>query len=556
MYFVTVSGGSTKVDAKDAAGGSSAEVKKKSVARKGKGKSSKTDDTAVEEDDPLPPGFEFGEKIDSKIPIYDVNRTSSCICHTPIRSCLTSDPGGFSDPMNCFSYFFEELIRFVTLESNKYAISRSFKQEIICESEMTAFLGIIINSMYMKVSDRDMYWSNDRDTRIAAVADLLSRNRFKEVMRSLHFRDNQTMPSDNTDKYFKVRPLFSNLNTNLEVFENGEFISVDESIQPYFGFHGAKQYMKGKPHKFGYKMWCACAPSGIPLHCEPYAGASTEISEYGLGKCGDVVANAITRLGLDPGSQVIADNYFMSPNLLKWATEREIGLTGTLRSNRLGQIPKPVHDGAKGSYSSIIDTEQQIIYTSWQDRKSVLIGSNTYSCEPLQAVMVGKGSRRNTVQKPDLIVKYNASMGGVDLLDFWLSIYGPRIRSRKWYWPIFSWVVGVSLVASWKLWLSHVSSDEKKNNRGGFLHFIRTINHGIRGDVVERRQTRPERLLTDRNSEQRYDMIGHFVDETTSKLVCKNCREEKGIKSRTIYHCIKCKVGLHPGRCFLKYHTH
>ena len=370
--------------------------------------------------------------------------------------------------MNCFHYFFDELVRFTTLESNKYAISRSFKQQIICESEMTSFLGIIINSMYVKVSDRDMYWSNDRDTRIAGIADLLSRNRFKEVMRSLHFRDNQTMPSDNTDKFFKVRPLFSNLNTKLEVFANGQFVSVDESIQPYFGFHGAKQYMKGKPHKFGFKMWCACSPSGIPLHCEPYAGASTEVPDYGLGKCGDVVANAITRLGLDPGTQVIADNWFMSPSLLKWATDREIGLTGTLRGNRLGQIPRPQHDGKSGSYSSIIDKEQQIIYTSWQDRKSVLVCSNAFSCEPLQSVIVGKGSQRKTVLKPELIVQYNSHMGGVDLMDFWLSIYRPRIRSRKWYWPLFSWVVGVSLIASWKLWLSHVGSKDKKNGKGAF----------------------------------------------------------------------------------------
>ena len=114
----------------------------------------------------------------------------------------------------------------------------------------------------------------------------------------------------------------------------------------------------------------------------------------------------------------------------------------------------------------------------------------------------------------------------------------------------------MSLVASWKLWLSHVSSDNRKNSKGGLLRFIRTINHGIRSGVVKREQTRPERLLTEKRSEQRYDMIGHFVTETTSKLVCKNCREEKGVKSRTLYHCVKCKVGLHPGGCFLRYHRH
>ena len=86
----------------------------------------------------------------------------------------------------------------------------------------------------------------------------------------------------------------------------------------------------------------------------------------------------------------------------------------------------------------------------------------------IQSVIVGKGSQRKTVLKPELIVQYNSHMGGVDLMDFWLSIYRPRIRSRKWYWPLFSWVVGVSLIASWKLWLSHVSCKDKKNGKGAF----------------------------------------------------------------------------------------
>ena len=68
---------------------------------------------------------------------------------------------------------------------------------------------------------------------------------------------------------------------------------------------------------------------------------STEIPDYGLCKCGDVVAHAVTRLGVSPGTHIIADNWFMSPSLLKWRTARDVGLTGTLQGNRLGAIPLP-----------------------------------------------------------------------------------------------------------------------------------------------------------------------------------------------------------------------
>ena len=229
----------------------------------------------------------------------------------------------------------------------------------------------MINSMYMKANDRSFYWSRDRETSIAGIRDLMSRNRFDEVIKSLHFRDNREMPADYTDKFYKVRPLFQILNQKLEVFQNSESISVDESMIPYFGFHGAKQYMKGKPHKFGFKVWVASSPNGVPLFCEPYAGASTEMPDNGI----------ITRLGLDAGHKVYADNYFMSPALLQWCTVKHIGLTGTLRKNRLKDVPYPPVEAAEGCYKSVVDREKNIIYTAWQDRKCVLAASNCFSCE-------------------------------------------------------------------------------------------------------------------------------------------------------------------------------
>ena len=51
-------------------------------------------------------GYAACHKITTKIPIYDVNRSSQCLCDHPIRTCFT--PGnfdGFADPMKCFNYY-------------------------------------------------------------------------------------------------------------------------------------------------------------------------------------------------------------------------------------------------------------------------------------------------------------------------------------------------------------------------------------------------------------------------------------------------------------------
>ena len=71
--------------------------------------------------------------------------------------------------------------------------------------------------------------------------------------------------------------------------------------------------MKGKPHKFGFKVWVASSPNGVPLICNPYAGASTEMPDCGMKKSSDIVAHIVTQLGLDAGHKVYADNYFMLP---------------------------------------------------------------------------------------------------------------------------------------------------------------------------------------------------------------------------------------------------
>ena len=59
------------------------------------------------------------------------------------------------------------------------------------------------------------------------------------------------------DRSFKVKPFFEKLNRNFMKF--GVFyrhLAVDEMIVKYFGHHGLKQFLRGKPVSSGYKL-CA-----------------------------------------------------------------------------------------------------------------------------------------------------------------------------------------------------------------------------------------------------------------------------------------------------------
>ncbi|KAI7793052.1 putative piggyBac transposable element-derived protein 3-like [Triplophysa rosa] len=54
--------------------------------------------------------------------------------------------------------------------------------------------------------------------------------------------------------FFKVRPIFQELNTSYKILPFSKWLSVDESMIPYYGRHGYKQFIKGKPIRYSYKV--------------------------------------------------------------------------------------------------------------------------------------------------------------------------------------------------------------------------------------------------------------------------------------------------------------
>lgn len=53
-----------------------------------------------------------------------------------------------------------------------------------------------------------------------------------------------------------------------------EHLYVDESMIPYYGRHYAKQFIRGKPIRFGFKNWAICSSTGYMIAFEIYTGKS------------------------------------------------------------------------------------------------------------------------------------------------------------------------------------------------------------------------------------------------------------------------------------------
>jgi hypothetical protein len=178
---------------------------------------------------------------------------------------------------------------------------------------------------------------------------------------------------------------------------------------------------------------------------------------------------------------------------------------------------------------------------------SVSVASNFQTHLPVDAARRRIGKNVEQVPQPMLISAYNRGMGGVDLFDKLLGSYRPIIRGKKWWWPFFTNVVNISVVAAWRLfgWIH-----DKPGNKVSHLEFRRSIVLCLlrmTGDNVQRRSG----SIADLPIMVRTDGEAHF-NESTTQGRCKVC------STNTRNKCGKCNVRLHfaDGKeCFNIYHA-
>ena len=116
-------------------------------------------------------------------------------------------------------------------------------KKVIC----SRYFGILHLSGYNKMPFRKMYWETRPDANNFLVSQSMSRNRFEKIHQYLHFNDNKNI--DHNHRVYKIRN-----------FRQTYFL--DEAMEPYYGYHSIKQFIRGKPIRYGCKLWCLTSPQG------------------------------------------------------------------------------------------------------------------------------------------------------------------------------------------------------------------------------------------------------------------------------------------------------
>ncbi|XP_049767914.1 piggyBac transposable element-derived protein 3-like [Schistocerca cancellata] len=230
-------------------------------------------------------------------------------------------------------------------------------------------------------------------------------------------------------------------------------------MEPYSGHHFMKQFIRGKPIRYGFKWWWSATSTGYLIKFEPYVGASQRDPQKTLGQ--SVVEKLC--VGYIPlNSRLYIDNYFNSLLLLESFSSHGIKCIGTLRNDRLEKAPMPDIKWNRGS------------------RKKV------------------------SISQPSLVQEYIRHMGGVDLFDNLQSLYHIRKRSKKGYWRLIRLCLTGAVVNVWILYRRIVLSVLTSSN------------------IEKPRAVRP-RFLSQVQEDIRFDNTGHMIDEQSTQRRCGQC---------------------------------
>lgn len=261
---------------------------------------------------------------------------------------------------------------------------------------------------------------------------------------------------------------------------------------------------------------------------------------------------------LDKGYCVTLDNFYTSPELAELLLSHRTDVYGTLRPNRIG-VPEEIKKGTLKKGEIVGFQKGKICVMKYMDKKPICILSTVHNTVIVEQDKKRKKthgkSERIVSKKPQAIIDYNLTMGGVDKADQCLSYY-PTVRNqqKKYYLKIFRQILNQSVWNSFVLY---------KKNGGTMSHldFRLQLVEELAKIYGESKHSSQNTTSSDRLNGRHFP--SHIQPTQKKKaptkicIVCSQKFNEKGqrVRKESRYQCAQCNVTLCVTPCFEKYHT-
>lgn len=367
---------------------------------------------------------------------------------------------GLTTPLQYFTLFVtEEIMNEFVRVTNIYGSSKEHNKEHTKFrktdiTEMRKFFGLIMYIGLVRVPSLVQMWA-DCIIHQPFVASVMSRNRFMELQKYLHFVDASTItPTERekrnkSDGFWPITTLLEKLAILFQQYYRcGQDFNIDEQCILMKGTHRCKCFNPNKPNKFHFKLFCLnCSSNGYQLNMFMYQGKDEirpDTQSATLYPCMRLLDSPVYH---HKNHILFTDNWYSSIPLLLEMNDLGIQFCGTIKSNRAGlpkddrmvKTGKAAKDrGVMQGYVGTFGDEKvgkKLFYTEWMDSKLVMLLSSYESMEDTCQRRTKPDADLNTTMtltRPSIIGDYNNGMGGTDAIDQKLSYYRPKLRYRKW----------------------------------------------------------------------------------------------------------------------------
>ncbi|GBP12632.1 Retrovirus-related Pol polyprotein from transposon TNT 1-94 [Eumeta japonica] len=221
--------------------------------------------------------------------------------------------------------------------------------------------------------------------------------------------------------------------------ESSAYVTVDEKLEAFHGRYSFRQYIPNKPNPYGIKVQALCdAKMFYTFNMEIYPGKQPNEGPYNLDNSGLAVVQRLCEPIFNTGRNVTTDNWYSSIPLAEALLQKGLTTVGTIR----------------------------------KDKKEIPSDFNTLRGRSVKSNITMHNDAKVDVetQKPDIILSYNETKGGVDVVDRLCANYNCARATKRWPVVIFYAMLNVSTINSQVI---HTANNQ--NSKLKRRHFIENL---------------------------------------------------------------------------------
>ena len=281
-------------------------------------------------------------------------------------------------------------------------IWHKFARECRCTETSRREIMALLGLLYL-IGTRKGHHANVRElwtadgTGVQILRACMSYDRVLFLLWYIRFDDLQTRPGRRqTDKLAPICTILDIFVKNCQqCYNTSEFTTTDEMLHPFRGRCSFIQYMPNKPAKYGVKIFALCDAktfncSNLEIYCGKQPPGPYDVRNTPT----DIVKRLVSPIE-NSYKNVTTDNWYTNIPLLHYLLEKKTTLLGTIKKNKR-EIPPEF-----------------------------------------------------LPKKPEIILDYNMTKGGVDTCDKMCALYSVSRVTRRWPLAVFYILMNIAGINSW-----------------------------------------------------------------------------------------------------------